>query len=90
MDFAWGAVAFLTTTLLVLALRDALRVPALSKRNYADREVVTGAGVLAVFGFLVAAALLTLVNRNRAGWLYDTVVLIVGFGAVGLLDDVVG
>lgn len=90
MDFAWGAVAFLTTTLLALALRDTLRVPALLRRNYADREILTGAGVLPIFGFLLAAALLTMVNRNRAGWLHDTVVVVAGFGLVGLLDDVVG
>lgn len=90
MDFAWGAVAFLTTAVLALSLRDALRVPALLKRNYAERELITGAGVLALFGFLLAAALLSVVNRNRAGWLYDTVLLVTGFGAVGLLDDVIG
>ncbi len=90
MDFAWGAVAFLTTTVLALSMRDTLRVPALLKRNYADREVVTGAGVLAVFGFLLAAAMLTLINHNRAGWLYGTVLVVTGFSVVGLLDDVVG
>lgn len=90
MDFAWGAIAFLATTVLALSLRDALRVPALLKRNYANREIVTGAGVLAVFGFLLAAALLTIVNRNRAGWLYDTTLLVTGFSVIGLLDDVIG
>ncbi len=90
MDFAWGAIAFLATTVLALSLRDALRVPALLKRNYANREIVTGAGILAVFGFLLAAALLTVVNRNRAGWLYDTTLLVTGFSVIGLLDDVIG
>ncbi len=90
MDFAWGAVAFLTTTVLALGLRELLRVPALLKRNYADRDVVAGGGIIAVFGFVLAAALLTLVNRNRAGSMHDAVVLVVGFGVIGLLDDVVG
>lgn len=90
MDFAWGAVALLTATLFALGFRETLRVPALVKRNYADREVITGAGVLAIFSFLVTAALLTLVNRNRAGWVYDTVFLVCGFGLLGLLDDILG
>lgn len=90
MDFAWGLVAFLTTTMLMLSLQNTLSVPALLKRNYADREVVTAAGVVAVFGFLIGAALLTMINRNRAGWLYDSVLLISAFAVVGLLDDVVG
>lgn len=90
MDFAWGVIALLTTTVLVLAMRDAFRVPALLKQNYAGRQVVTGAGVLAVFGFLIAAAILSLVNKNRAAWLYDSVLLIGGFAVVGLLDDVIG
>lgn len=73
-----------------LSLRDALQSPALRRHNYAGREVITGAGVIAVFGFLVTAALLTIVNRNRAGWLYDTVLVVSGFALVGLLDDVIG
>ena len=90
MDLAWGAIALVVTTTLALALREALRVPALIKRNYADREIVTGAGVLAVFGFLLTAAALSVVDHARAGWLYDSVLIVVGFGLVGLLDDVVG
>ena len=90
MDLAWAAIAFLATTTLALSLREALRVPALIKRNYAGREIVTGAGVLAVFGFLLTSAALSVVDHNRAGWLYDSVLVVVGFGVVGLLDDVVG
>jgi hypothetical protein len=90
MDFAWGTIAFLATAALAVSLRDSLRVPALLKRNYAGREIVTGAGVLAVFGFLLTAAFLTVINHNRAGWLYDSNVIVVGFSVVGLLDDVIG
>jgi UDP-GlcNAc:undecaprenyl-phosphate GlcNAc-1-phosphate transferase len=79
------------------ALRPVLCAPALIRTNIHGRSVATGAGVAVVMAVVVVAA--ATVVAEAAGWLSQggaqnsldlTLRAVLGFGLLGLLDDVVG
>ncbi|HVJ99123.1 MAG TPA: hypothetical protein VNC41_20025 [Acidimicrobiia bacterium] len=90
-------VGALAVRLLVITARDLLHVPALERRNHRDRIVYAGSGLFVVVGVL-------LVEAGRATFgAFDigdpmgadparglVLFALVGFGLVGLIDDVFG
>ena len=85
----WAIVCAALTGGCAFALLPTLRVPVLLRVNYAGREVPTAGGVCLLLGFSALVALVNLVDRYAS---FDTYVLALalGFGLLGLFDDVVG
>ncbi len=90
MEYAWALVAVALALVLQRALRDALRVPALLRRNYAGRDVVAAGGVVAIGAFVLTVAGMLVVDEELARGAYRATIVVFGFGFVGLVDDVVG
>lgn len=90
MEFAWAAGAALGAWVFQRTFADAARAPALLRHNYAGREVPTAGGIAAIAGFLVALAAMAVIDASLAGSAQRTVVVVVGFGFVGVIDDMVG
>jgi UDP-N-acetylmuramyl pentapeptide phosphotransferase/UDP-N-acetylglucosamine-1-phosphate transferase len=90
MEFVWIAVAVAATLAIARGSRDALAAPALRRTNYAGRDVATGGGMLAVSGFLVAMGLRAAFDFDGSNWQISCMVVVTGFAAVGLFDDLVG
>jgi UDP-N-acetylmuramyl pentapeptide phosphotransferase/UDP-N-acetylglucosamine-1-phosphate transferase len=91
---AGGAVV---TTLCWAGLRDTLHAPVFLRHNYRDRELPTGAGVVLVLAVLLLEAAVTVldvlgVDVDAATILPRrlAVVTVLGFGLLGLLDDLAG
>src|SRR5918999_1410194 len=86
-----------TVTFLRIGAGEALRAPALARRNYRDRGIPTAAGVLIVVAVLVIEAGRAVVGAAGVGdqpglTLARSLVLfaVFGFGLLGLVDDVLG
>lgn len=90
MEVVWIAFAAAATLVLTRGSRAALATPVLQRTNYAGREVPTAGGLLAVFGFLVAMGVRTLVDFDGGNWQVASIVVVIGFATVGLYDDLVG
>jgi hypothetical protein len=90
MEFVWVGAAAVATLAIARAARELLAAPVLQRKNYGGREVATAGGVIAVFGFLVAMGARALFDFDGANWQIASVVVVAGFAAVGLFDDLVG
>src|SRR5450432_3817333 len=89
-------VGFATVRLLLITAPDLLRAPALARANYRDEMLPTAGGLLVVLAVVVVAgarvALGTLGVGKRPGFgeARPLVLLVcVGFGLLGLLDDLI-
>jgi UDP-N-acetylmuramyl pentapeptide phosphotransferase/UDP-N-acetylglucosamine-1-phosphate transferase len=90
MQLAWVLAAAAATLLVAHGGRELLRAPVLRRRNYAGRDVATAGGMFAVFGFVVALGVHALFDFDAGNWQVASVVVVVGFAALGLFDDLVG
>lgn len=90
MEFVWVGIAAVATAVLLRASRDALASPGLRRSNYAGRDVATSGGVVAIFGFLVAIGAWAALDYDGVNRQVTTAIVVTGFGAVGLFDDLVG
>jgi UDP-N-acetylmuramyl pentapeptide phosphotransferase/UDP-N-acetylglucosamine-1-phosphate transferase len=90
MDWWWSALALALSVALAAALRDTLDVEPLLRMNFRGRIVPTGAGVAAVFAFVVVAAVVAVTDHPVSATTVATGVAVLGFGAVGFFDDAVG
>ena len=78
-----------------LFLQPVLRLPLLARENYRGRTVATAAGIVAPFTALVVEAGRSVlaafgIGHDISGARALTLLVAVGFGVLGLLDDVVG
>jgi UDP-N-acetylmuramyl pentapeptide phosphotransferase/UDP-N-acetylglucosamine-1-phosphate transferase len=94
---AVGALALLLTAALERSTRESFAAPAMQRENYSGRSLATGVGALIPVGTIVVAgtaALARAAEVDSIGRLKDslffTAALVVGFGFLGLLDDVLG
>jgi UDP-N-acetylmuramyl pentapeptide phosphotransferase/UDP-N-acetylglucosamine-1-phosphate transferase len=80
-----------------VALRPVLAAPVFARRNHRGDDVPTAAGIVIVFAVVAVAAVVAAISA--AGWSGDVaaapgraaaVIAAVGFGFVGLLDDLAG
>jgi UDP-N-acetylmuramyl pentapeptide phosphotransferase/UDP-N-acetylglucosamine-1-phosphate transferase len=80
-----------------VALRPVLTTPVFARRNHRGDDVPTAAGLAIVLAVVAVAAIVAVISA--AGWTGDaaatpgrvaTVIAVVGFGFVGLLDDLAG
>ena len=89
-------VGWLAARLLWTLLRPSFHEPVLQRRNWRDREVPTAAGVVVPLAVLLVEAGRALAGAAGAGEDYlapgraAVVVVAVGMGLVGLLDDLAG
>ena len=75
-----------------LVTSDLLHTSAIMKPNYANHALPALGGLIALMGVLLCAALLVFIPRvgheNLAS--YNLVVIVLGFGMIGLIDDLLG
>lgn len=89
-------VGVLSVRLLVGAAREMLRAPVIARTNHRGRPVATAMGVLAVFAVVLVEAGRSLFSAFGVGDDVSTsprllvLVACVGFGLLGLVDDVLG
>ena len=72
------------------AMRDVLAAPSLQRVNYAGRSVTTGGGAVAVAATTLVLSAVALSDAFEARRVVPTIVAVLGFGALGFFDDVVG
>lgn len=90
-------VGFLAGRLAWVAMRPVFGSPLLARQNYRERSVVTAAGLSVVVGVLVveaASMAVEVAREDPPGFTFQlrmaTLVVVLGFGLFGLLDDVAG
>jgi len=86
----WAIVCAVVAGAFAFMLTPTLRVPALLRRNYAGREVPTAGGVCLLLAFAVVVPLAMASDWAALALAPQVVVLAMGFGLLGLFDDVVG
>jgi UDP-N-acetylmuramyl pentapeptide phosphotransferase/UDP-N-acetylglucosamine-1-phosphate transferase len=87
----WAIGCALLAGVAAVALTPTLRVPPLLRTNYAGREVPTAGGVCLLLAFALTVAVAVAWNPTRNWYFAPTALsLALGFGLLGLFDDVVG
>ena len=75
---------------LARAMRPTFDAPVLRRVNYAGRDVATAGGIAAVAGFAIALGAASILNAPDAPLAFGGALVVFGFAAIGLFDDVVG
>lgn len=86
----WAILCAALTGACAYALAPTLRVPALLRANYARREVPTAGGVCLLLAFALVVGCAVATNFDAQALAPDVLLLVAGFGLLGLFDDVVG
>jgi hypothetical protein len=90
MVWAWCGASFALALTVRWALRDTLSAPVLQRTNYAGRQIPTSGGVVALVASILTIALMLTVDRSHGRMVGPALTVGLGFGAVGLFDDLVG